>query len=132
MGKETGRYLQSNGSFAEGTPAQATIGANANGTGCIGEAWVDGKGWIIIPVDGLQPTGYLTADGAQLFVNAVDYLIAGEQFEYNLVEGVRVEATQWPADIYDLSGRMIKKAATSLEGLDKGLYFIQGKKVLVK
>ena len=132
MGKETGRYLQSNGSFAEGTPAQATIGANANGTGCIGEAWVDGKGWIIIPVDGLQPSGYLTADGAQLFVNAVDYLIAGEQFEYNLVEGVRVEATQWPADIYDLSGRMIKKAATSLEGLDKGLYFIQGKKVLVK
>lgn len=131
MGKETGRYLQSNGSFADG-PAQATIGANANGTDCIGEAWVDGFGYIIIPVDGAQPAGYLTADGAQLFVNAVDYLIAGEQFEYNLVEGVRVEATQWPADIYDLSGRMIKKAATSLEGLDKGLYFIQGKKVLVK
>ena len=131
MGKETGRYLQSNGSFADGTPAQATLGT-ANGANCIGEAWVDGFGWIIIPVDGLQPSGYLTADGAQLFVNAVDYLIAGEQFEYNLVEGVRVEATQWPADIYDLSGRMIKKAATSLEGLDKGLYFIQGKKVLVK
>ena len=131
MGKETGRYLQSNGSFADAALAQATIGTTL-GANCIGEAWVDGKGYIIIPVDGLQPSGYLTADGAQLFVNAVDYLIAGEQFEYNLVEGVRVEATQWPADIYDLSGRMIKKAATSLEGLDKGLYFIQGKKVLVK
>ena len=130
-GKETGRYLQSNGSFADAALAQATIGTTL-GANCIGEAWVDGKGYIIIPVDGLQPSGYLTADGAQLFVNAVDYLIAGEQFEYNLVEGVRVEATQWPADIYDLSGRMIKKAATSLEGLDKGLYFIQGKKVLVK
>ena len=129
--RTSGRYLQGNGSFGNNTPAQATIGTT-NGANCIGEAWVDGKGYIIIPVDGLQPSGYLTADGAQLFVNAVDYLIAGEQFEYNLVEGVRVEVAQWPADIYDLSGRMIKKAATSLEGLDKGLYFIQGKKVLVK
>lgn len=131
MGKETGRYLQSNGSFADG-PAQTTIGANANGTACIGEAWVDGYGYIIIPVDGLQPTGYLTADGAQLFVNAVEYLIAGEVYEFNGVEGVQVEGAQWPADIYDLSGRMIKKAATSLEGLEKGLYIVNGKKLLVK
>ena len=128
--RTSGRYLQGNGSFGNNTPAQATIGTT-NGANCIGEAWVDGKGYIIIPVDGLQPSGYLTADGAQLFVNAVEYLIAGEQY-ITSIEGVRVEATQWPADIYDLSGRMIKKAATSLEGLDKGLYFIQGKKVLVK
>lgn len=130
MGKSTGRYLQSNGSFSNG-PEQAAIGTT-NGANCIGEAWVDGFGYIIIPVDGLQPSGYLTADGAQLFVNAVEYLIAGEQYAPNAIEGVEVEATQWPADIYDLSGRMIKKAATSLEGLEKGLYIVNGKKLLVK
>lgn len=130
MGKSSGRYLQSNGSFSNG-PEQAAIGT-ANGANCIGEAWVDGFGYIIIPVDGLQPTGYLTADGVQLFVNAVEYLIAGEVYEFNGVEGVRVEGAQWPADIYDLSGRMIKKAATSLEGLEKGLYIVNGKKLLVK
>ena len=132
MGKSTGRYLQGNGSFGSNTPEQATIGTTL-GADCIGEAWVDGFGWIIIPVDGLQPSGYLTADGAQLFVNAVEYLIAGEQYEGpNAIEGVLVEGAQWPADIYDLSGRMVKKAATSLEGLQKGLYIINGKKVLVK
>lgn len=134
MGKSTGRYLQSNGSFTDG-PEQVALGTT-NGADCIGEAWVDGFGYIIIPVDGLQPSGYLTADGAQLFVNAVEYLIAGEEYVAPVVpdaiEGVRVEATQWPADIYDLSGRMVKKAATSLEGLEKGLYIINGKKVLVK
>lgn len=134
MGKENGRYLQSNGSFTDG-PEQVALGTT-NGADCIGEAWVDGFGYIIIPVDGLQPSGYLTADGAQLFVNAVEYLIAGEEYVAPVVpdaiEGVRVEATQWPADIYDLSGRMVKKAATSLEGLEKGLYIINGKKVLVK
>lgn len=130
MGKSTGRYLQSNGSFANG-PEQAALGT-ANGANSIGEAWVDGFGYIIIPVDGLQPSGYLTADGAQLFVNAVEYLIAGEEFEFNAIEGVQVEGAQWPADIYDLSGRMIKKAATSLEGLEKGLYIVNGKKLLVK
>lgn len=130
MGKSTGRYLQSNGSFSNG-PEQAAIGTT-NGADCIGEAWVDGFGYIIIPVDGLQPSGYLTADGAQLFVNAVEYLIAGEQYAPNAIEGVEVEGAQWPADIYDLSGRMVKKAATSLEGMEKGLYIINGKKVLVK
>ncbi len=80
MAKSNGRYLQSNGKFANDTPAQTVVAANANGTDCIGEAWVDGMGWIIIPVDGIQPEGYLTADGEALFVNAAKYLIAGEQY----------------------------------------------------
>ena len=37
-----------------------------------------------------------------------------------------------PADIFELSGRIVKKAATSLEGLDKGVYLMNGKKVVVK
>ncbi len=125
-----GRYFQGNGALSG--IEQATIGTTL-GANCIGEAWVDGKGWMIIPVDGDNSANFsLTADGAQLFVNAVDYLIAGEEFEFSAIEGVQVEGTQWPADIYDLSGRMIKKAATSLEGLEKGLYIVNGKKLLVK
>lgn len=129
--RTSGCYLQSNGSFNDWT--QKTIGTTL-GADCIGETWVDGFGYVIIPVDGLQPTGYLTAEGAQLFVNAVEYLIAGEEYVAPVVgiNGVVVDGAQWPADIYDLSGRMVKKAATSLEGLQKGLYIINGKKVLVK
>ena len=46
------------------------------------------------------------------------------------IQTVGVEVA--PADIFDLSGRIVKKAATSLEGLDKGVYLMNGKKVLVK
>ena len=36
------------------------------------------------------------------------------------------------ADIYDLSGRMVKQAATSLDGLQKGVYLMNGKMIMVK
>ena len=54
-----------------------------------------------------------------------------------IIKALSIEVTQaderiWPADIYDLSGRMIKKNSTSLENLDKGIYFIKGHKVIVK
>ncbi len=137
--KESGRYLQSNGQFAENTPAQTAL-AQTNGADCIGEAWVDNFGWMIIPVDGIQPAGYLTADGEALFVNAAWYLIAGEQYAGSGsvtdnpfgIDAIETGNVQWPADIYDINGRMVKKNAESLEGLQKGLYFIKGQKVLVK
>lgn len=129
MAKENGRYLQSNGSFAEG-PEQVTLGTTL-GADCIGEAWSNGFGYVIVPVDGAQPEGYLTEDGKALFVNIVEYLINGEQYVSGIAD-VTINGAQWPADIYDVNGRMVKKAATSLEGLQKGLYFVNGKKMLVK
>ena len=39
---------------------------------------------------------------------------------------------QWPADIYDLSGRLVRKGATSLQGLHQGTYIINQQKVIVK
>ena len=39
---------------------------------------------------------------------------------------------KWPADIYDLSGRLVRKDATSLKGLHKGTYIIDNKKVVIK
>ena len=95
---------------------------------------------MIIPVDGIQPEGYLTAAGEALFVNAAWYLIAGEQYAGSGsvtdnpfgIDVTTTEEIQWPADIYDIKGRMVKKEATSLEGLQSGLYLIKGQKVLVK
>lgn len=37
-----------------------------------------------------------------------------------------------PADIYTVGGQLVKKSATSVEGLGKGVYVVGGKKVLVK
>ena len=37
-----------------------------------------------------------------------------------------------PADIYNVNGVMVRKAATGVEGLTKGIYIINGKKVFVK
>lgn len=37
----------------------------------------------------------------------------------------------YPADIYDLNGNLVKKNATSTEGLAKGVYIYKGKKLVV-
>lgn len=82
-GRDGGRYLQG---IPEETTVAHTVLATSNDANCIGEAWIDGKGYVIIPVDGegeeyTVTEGALTADGAKLFVNAANYLIAGEQYE---------------------------------------------------
>ena len=38
----------------------------------------------------------------------------------------------WPADIYDLSGRLVRKGATTLNGLNQGVYIINNHRVVVK
>ena len=38
--------------------------------------------------------------------------------------------TCWPADIYDIHGRMLRKGATSLKGLSRGVYIINQQKVV--
>ena len=35
-------------------------------------------------------------------------------------------------DIYDMSGRMVRKGTTTTDGLKSGLYIINGRKVLVE
>ena len=36
----------------------------------------------------------------------------------------------WPADVYDVHGRLVRKAATSLEGLSRGVYLVNNRKVV--
>ena len=37
-----------------------------------------------------------------------------------------------PTDIYSLTGVLVRRKATSIEGLPKGIYVIDGKKVMVR
>lgn len=46
------------------------------------------------------------------------------------IHGIEKNAT--PANIYDLSGRLVKENATSTEGLQKGIYLMNGQKLVVK
>ena len=54
---------------------------------------------------------------------------------YNIVEGEvtgieEVTLEEWPADVYDLNGRMVKAQAENLDGLPKGVYIVNGKKLV--
>ena len=47
--------------------------------------------------------------------------------------GIEISASEtylFPADVYDLSGKLILKNAESLEELAKGVYILKGKKVV--
>lgn len=52
--------------------------------------------------------------------------------EYDGIEGIRQDAPSEQFDVYDLSGRLVKQNATSKTSLAKGIYVIQGKKVIIK
>ena len=39
---------------------------------------------------------------------------------------------EWPAHVYDLSGRLVRSNATSLRGLHPGVYIINNRRVVVK
>lgn len=47
------------------------------------------------------------------------------------VESVIMDATNSAFDIYDLRGRLLKKDAKNFDGLQKGIYIVGGKKVLL-
>ncbi len=47
------------------------------------------------------------------------------------IQQLRISQQQ-PADIFDLSGRLVRKHATSTEGLPAGIYIIRGRKVVVR
>jgi|GEM_PF-3155682 len=50
------------------------------------------------------------------------------------IEGVTIDGALLasPKNIYSVSGTLVKQNATTLEGLQKGIYIVNGKKVLVK
>lgn len=71
-----------------------------------------------------------------------DILFAGDGVESDIADidfsinkssdGIIQVAAEKPATVYDLKGNQIRKNATSVEGLSKGVYIINNKKVIVK
>ena len=46
--------------------------------------------------------------------------------------GIEAVSVEHPADIYNLQGEKVRSKATTLKGLSKGVYIINGKKVSIK
>lgn len=71
---------------------------------------------------------FAKADGTEVsFYDAIDYLSVSANDIHPLTNDAQV---QWPADIYDLQGRLIRRQATSFEGLEKGIYVVGDRKVV--
>ena len=67
------------------------------------------------------------------------YKAADQWKEFFFIEGITSidtpkvnDSKNTTYDIYDMSGRMVRKAATTTDGLKAGLYIINGRKVLVE
>jgi hypothetical protein len=37
-----------------------------------------------------------------------------------------------PVDVYNAKGQLVRKNASSLQGLPRGIYFVRGRKIVVK
>ena len=69
--------------------------------------------------------------------NAVEESLGNSSVRFEVTEEQASHIAQslsqtpcWPADIYDLHGRLVRKAATSLEGLGKGVYIVDKQKLV--
>ena len=73
---------------------------------------------------------------AMLLDSQTGYVLAADSkpvvFKEDTTGIDRVEncAALWPADIYDLKGRCVRRNATDMEALPKGIYVVNGKKIV--
>ena len=66
--------------------------------------------------------------------SAITLRIVDENGNVTGVEEVEMSQTNgnvWPADVYNLQGKKVKANANSLQGLPKGVYIVNGKKVIL-
>jgi hypothetical protein len=95
----------------------------ANGTGVKAFEGVD-KETCVLHVPYGTAELYRQADGWKEFANIV------EMEDLTAVNGVMANGTV--TDVYDMSGRKVRRQATTLKDLPKGVYIIEGRKVIVK
>ena len=69
---------------------------------------------------------YLTYNGSAS-INEMRFVIDGE--ETNITE---IDGEPLSYDVYNLNGMLVRKNATDLNGLRKGIYIVNGKKYIVK
>jgi hypothetical protein len=66
---------------------------------------------------------YKAAEGWNEFKNIMEY-------NFSAIHAIAIDSQA--CDIYDLNGRKVRGNATTLEGLSKGMYIVNGKKLIVK
>lgn len=70
------------------------------------------------------PTGNWTVfDNFELYYLGTENLSGTENIK-------KERAPSFPTDIYDISGRLIRKSASTLEGLAHGIYIVNGEKII--
>ena len=80
------------------------------------------RGWI-------QTGKSESAAGVKFVINGV------EEGEVTAIEGIESSmevSKRINSNIYNLNGQLVRSNSVSAEGLDKGIYIIGGKKVVVK
>ena len=129
------------GSSEDFTPAAVTSGdvtftgnytAGMSMVGLYGVAEQNGAQYIMKGGAGskLGSTGaYFTVSGTTAGVNTLSLDIEGEGTTG--IESIVAEEGQ-AFDVYTLTGVKVRTAATDLDGLQRGIYIVNGKKVLVK
>ena len=88
----------------------------------------------------LSPRGLSTAYMRNMVLsdrNATEILPADAEIPIEVVSlaainDVVIEHTGWPADVYNLEGVMVRRAAQSLKGLPRGIYIVNGRRMIVK
>lgn len=65
-------------------------------------------------------------------INSIKLNLEGETTGIDCIENGQLTISQFPANIYSLDGRLVKANANDLKGLSKGIYVVNGKKIIVK
>ena len=105
-----GQVLRDNGWFAPGGGSLVTPTVGSN---------LKAYRWLLMPE---ARSGY----GTFYAPKRINIVIGDEEGEVTGIEDVTLE--EWPADVYDLNGRMVKAQAENLDELPKGVYIVNGKK----
>lgn len=79
------------------------------------------RGWL--------ETGKKAPAGVKFFINGIE---EGEATAIEGIENSMEVSKKINSNIYNLNGQLVRSNSTSVDGLDKGIYIIGGKKVVVK
>ena len=78
-----------------------------------------------------EPGEYdITIGGAEAQNYEISY-VAGK-LTITESDGIRMISTEHPVSVFDIQGHKVRSNVTSLEGLPKGVYIINGRKVVIK
>ena len=72
----------------------------------------------------------ITISGAEAQNYSISY-VAGK-LTITASDGIRMISSEHPVSVFDIQGHKVRSNVTSLEGLPKGVYIINGRKVVVK